>query len=155
MQWDEYEELRSANSQHAVTVITGKYTNPARIRIQKPPPNPVVTDVFHAAATVQEYCQHPLPIIDHLLVLLCLRRVRSVICHCMLFRDWGDYQSRVQPCQRISQRCEFGVSPANLQILRLSARSLKNGRNTYACPDGICNILCAIRAFPSFRNQDG
>lgn len=76
---------------------------PAGIGVEKPPPNTVVTDCFHAATAVQEDCQHSLSKVDYLLILLGAGWFGGVVCHGVLFRNWWDNESGVQPSKSVSQ----------------------------------------------------
>jgi hypothetical protein len=60
-------------------------TYPARVGIQKPPPDTICADLFHPSAPVQENCQHALSEIDYLLILLCVGGVGGILGHGMLF----------------------------------------------------------------------
>jgi len=70
-------------------------TYPARVRVQKPPPDAICPHLFHPPTPIQEHSQHALPQIDYLLVLLCIGRVRCVVGHGVLLWNWWDNQSRM------------------------------------------------------------
>lgn len=92
---------------------------PARIGIEKPPPNAVRPDLFHPATSIQKHSKHALAQINNLLVLLRVGRIGRIVSHGMLLGDRWDDERRMKSAECIAQRCEFGISPANLEILWL------------------------------------
>lgn len=102
---------------YRITVDKIFSTYPASIGVQESPPNTVCSDLLHAAASIQEHGKHALAQVNNLLILLCARRVRGVVCHGMLLGDGGYNQGRMQPGQCLTQRREFRVSSAHFEVL--------------------------------------
>lgn len=78
------------------------FSYPAGVRIEEPPPYAVCSNLLHPAAPIQEDCQHALPQVNDLLVLLGVGRVRRVIGHGMLLGYWRNNERRMKASKGIA-----------------------------------------------------
>jgi hypothetical protein len=116
-------------------------TYPASIRVKEPPPDSVCSNNFHTAASVQKDGQHPFAEVDNLLVLLRIRRVRSIVCHRVLLGYRGDDESGMESGQCVPEGSELRVSTSNFQV---------------ASPNSVNDVsTTALQALPRIRYDDG
>jgi len=90
---------------------------PAGVRIKKPPEDAVLEDIFHAATPVQENSQHALPQLNDARIFFCFRRLRGVVCHCVLLGNGGYNKRGMEVDQRGAQRREFRVPSPHFKAL--------------------------------------
>lgn len=90
---------------------------PARVGIQEPPPYPVLSNLLHLPASVQEDAKHPLPQINNARVFFRFRRLGGVVGHGVLFGYGRYYEGGMEVDQRGAERAKLGIPPANLEIL--------------------------------------
>lgn len=102
-------------SKHAI--FGPRMTYPARVGIQKPPPNSICAHLLHAPAAIQEDSKHTLSEVNDLLVLLCVGRVGCVVGHGMLFRNRRNYESGMESGKGVAKRRKFRISPPNNEVL--------------------------------------
>ena len=91
---------------------------PACIGIQEPPPDAIFSHLLHAATSIQEHGQHPLPEFNDADIFLRFSGFCSVVGHGVLFWNGRYDERRMQSYQSVSQRGELGVSALDLQFLQ-------------------------------------
>lgn len=127
---------------------------PARVRVEKPPPDSVLQHVLHLPTPVQEGPQHPFPQINDTCVFFCFGGLRCIICHGVFLWYWRYHKRRVQADQRSAQRVEFRVPSGDFDVLtRLASLINRNCPNPYSCPYSIDDVS-AIWTLARFCDYD-
>lgn len=68
---------------------------PARIWVEKSPPDAILADFSHLSASVQKDAEHPFPEVYDAHVFFGFGRLCCVISHGMFLGDWRDDQGRM------------------------------------------------------------
>ena len=101
---------------------------PRDIRIQEPPPNPILPHLLHPSAPIEKRPQHPLSQFNNPLILFRFRRFGGIVTERMLLGNRGYDQCRVEVYERGAQASEFAVPPTDFD---------------FAGPDGVGYVAAA------------
>lgn len=87
---------------HDGTITTSSCTYPAHVGIQESPPNIILPNLLHLAASIQENTQHTLPEVDYGRIFFGFGWFGGIVCHCMLLGNRWDNESRMDVDQGLS-----------------------------------------------------